>query len=197
MFQVAFSYTRPHLAVVPALPYWKLPQKTISASGFWPFGKSQRKTLKINLNLCKTIMFVFNSCGSSNQDQLHSDKVIESDEEVSEHTSLVESYNGSNKNVSIVNTWPNLFVLKFWILQTNSCGSTSYKSARNSNSKFKNLDETGLMMASCRHGCMLFAESMFTGENFRCVHFMQHQQASKRISISYVTTLFAVTGSFP
>lgn len=60
-----------------------------------------------------------------------------------------------------------------------TCGDVAYKAARNVTSKFKHLDETGLLMASCRHGCILYAANMFSGENFRYVHYM-HKQASDR-----------------
>lgn len=62
-----------------------------------------------------------------------------------------------------------------------SCGDSTYKAAKNTSSKFKHMDETGLIMASCRHGLILAACNMFTGENFRYIHFMHKQAYLKNV----------------
>lgn len=49
-----------------------------------------------------------------------------------------------------------------------------YKAGKSDSSAFKNQDETGLLMASCRHGCVLIAVNMFAGENYRIVHYVHY-----------------------
>lgn len=56
------------------------------------------------------------------------------------------------------------------------CGSLEYKAGKEESSKFRNLDETGLMISTCRHGIILTAINIFGGENYRYVHFM-HKKA--------------------
>lgn len=62
-----------------------------------------------------------------------------------------------------------------------TCDDIAYRAAINSTSKFKNLDETGMMLASCRHGCVLTALNMFSGENYRYVHYVQNEAFKKNV----------------
>lgn len=73
-----------------------------------------------------------------------------------------------------------------------TCGDTSYKAARNATSKFKHMDETGLLMASCRHGVILYAANIFSSENFRYIHYIIKRH--KKESSFFVTMLCAVIG---
>lgn len=44
------------------------------------------------------------------------------------------------------------------------CGESRWKAAQNTARKKKNLDETGLEIAGCRHGLAQWAVNMFQGE---------------------------------
>lgn len=54
-----------------------------------------------------------------------------------------------------------------------------YKAASNTSSKFKGLDETGIVMCCCRHGFILGALNLHCGESFRHTHYMHKEIAAK------------------
>ena len=51
-----------------------------------------------------------------------------------------------------------------------SCGNTTYKAGRESSSRFRTQDETGLGSACCRHLNILVTGNLKTGESYRFVH---------------------------
>ncbi|XP_045030666.1 uncharacterized protein LOC123473655 [Daphnia magna] len=53
-----------------------------------------------------------------------------------------------------------------------TCGDSIFKAARSDAGKFKKLDETGIMMRSCRHGIVDKAVNIHHGETFRHTHFI-------------------------
>ncbi|KAK4021895.1 hypothetical protein OUZ56_007384 [Daphnia magna] len=55
-----------------------------------------------------------------------------------------------------------------------NCGNSTYKAGKETTSRHRTQDETGLGSACCRHGVVLVAANLKTGENYRIVHFFQH-----------------------
>lgn len=55
------------------------------------------------------------------------------------------------------------------------CGSTRWKAAKAASKTMKNLDETGLEVAGCRHALALKALNMFRGEMFGYPHYLHTQ----------------------
>lgn len=68
------------------------------------------------------------------------------------------------------------------------------KAARTDASKLKKLDETGIMMRSCRHGIVDKAVNMDKRETFRHTHFMHMDLPKKNCRFFSATMLFASTG---
>jgi hypothetical protein len=56
----------------------------------------------------------------------------------------------------------------------NPCGISVFKAAREISSSKKYVDETGLIMACCRHLIILQAVNMFVGETYRHAHFLHN-----------------------
>ena len=52
------------------------------------------------------------------------------------------------------------------------CGDTPFHAARSSSSRFKNQDDTGLLMGTCRHQIIHRALNMERGETFDHTHFL-------------------------
>ena len=52
----------------------------------------------------------------------------------------------------------------FLIKLSGLCGTTRWKAAKSSSKTMKNLDETGLIVAGCRHVIAQKAVNMFRGE---------------------------------
>lgn len=59
------------------------------------------------------------------------------------------------------------------------CGDSVFKAARSDAGKYRKLDETGIMMRSCRHGIVDKAVNMHQGETFRHTHFMHKDLPEK------------------
>lgn len=53
------------------------------------------------------------------------------------------------------------------------CGDTTWRAARNSGGKKKNLDETGLEILGCRHSIAQAAVNMFRGEIYNYAYYLQ------------------------
>ncbi|XP_069189398.1 uncharacterized protein [Procambarus clarkii] len=53
------------------------------------------------------------------------------------------------------------------------CGVSTLKAAKNKPVSFRSLDETGISMASCRHGIILAALNMYQGELYSYAHYLQ------------------------
>ncbi|XP_069193751.1 uncharacterized protein [Procambarus clarkii] len=53
------------------------------------------------------------------------------------------------------------------------CGVSTLKAAKNKPVSFRSLDETGISMASCRHGIILAALNMYRGELYSYAHYLQ------------------------
>ena len=55
-----------------------------------------------------------------------------------------------------------------------SCGNSTYKAGRESSSRFRTQDETGLGSGCCRHLNILVTGNLKTGESYRFVHHFHH-----------------------
>lgn len=53
------------------------------------------------------------------------------------------------------------------------CGESRWKAAQNTARQKKNLDETGLEIAGCRHGLAQWAVNMFQGEIYGYANYIQ------------------------
>jgi len=60
--------------------------------------------------------------------------------------------------------------------EDDTCGETHWKAAANKMKKKRNLDETGLEIAGCRHGIAQWAVNMYRGEIFGYPHFLQEKR---------------------
>lgn len=63
------------------------------------------------------------------------------------------------------------------------CGGSIFKAARSDSSKFAKSDETGMVMAPCRHGVIFAAINLHQGETFIHTHFMHN--LLKEMNCSY------------
>ncbi|KAI9562533.1 hypothetical protein GHT06_009983 [Daphnia sinensis] len=65
-----------------------------------------------------------------------------------------------------------MFFFCFFSKSSETCGDSIFKAATSDAGKIKKLDDTSIMMRSCRHGIVDKAVSMHHGETFRHTHFM-------------------------
>jgi hypothetical protein len=63
--------------------------------------------------------------------------------------------------------------------EKDSCGDSTYTAGRSDAARKKNIVQTGMLMASCRHGVVLGAANMERGETYRPVHFLHRKLPSK------------------
>lgn len=63
--------------------------------------------------------------------------------------------------------------------EKDSCGDSTYTAGRSDAARKKNIVQTGMLMASCRHGVVLGAANMERGETYRPVHFLHSKLPSK------------------
>ena len=70
--------------------------------------------------------------------------------------------------------------------ETGLCGSTFWKAAQDQSRKFAKLDETGIVMISCRHRIAQKALNMFRGELFGYSYYLQKNYlANHGLSLLY------------
>lgn len=60
------------------------------------------------------------------------------------------------------------------------CGGAVYKAAKTASSSMKGLDETALMMISCRHAVVYRALNLHQGETYRHVLYIQEQVCNNK-----------------
>ncbi|KAK4007490.1 hypothetical protein OUZ56_012645 [Daphnia magna] len=65
--------------------------------------------------------------------------------------------------------------------EKDTCGTSTYATGRAKSLKKKNIDITGTLMGSCRHGIILGATDLEKGESYRAVHFLLTKMPAKFI----------------
>ncbi|XP_045024594.1 uncharacterized protein LOC123469605 [Daphnia magna] len=84
---------------------------------------------------------------------LFNSDIIHSDEDVKSHVESIDSVKPRGKG-------------------KDTCGDSAYTAGRLESNRKKNMDQTGVLMGSCRHGVILGAANMDRGETYRHVHFL-------------------------
>jgi len=123
------------------------------------------------VNKCQSIhidghrkTYRFKKVMRGNEQPLHSEKFIANDEEVKEHMKLVYAKMG-NQNYN---------------RDEGMCGSSFWHAARSkSTTSFSTMDETGLVVAGCRHVVALKAVNMFAGEQYGYALYLHRALSSK------------------
>ena len=60
-----------------------------------------------------------------------------------------------------------------WQPVTNTCGESTWKAAKTGGRRFTNKDETGVMLATCRHVFILKGLDMYRGEIYEYPYILQ------------------------
>ena len=77
----------------------------------------------------------------------------------------------------------------------NNCGETNWRAASNTLRKKKNLSETGLEIAGCRHSLAQKAVNMMYGEIYGYAHYLQKSYfIPKQVKYFWYMMLFASSG---
>ncbi|XP_069179271.1 uncharacterized protein [Procambarus clarkii] len=97
-------------------------------------------------------LYRYNKVGRGIRNPYYSDSIFSKDEDVQAHVGTIQSLKTKSKH---------------------TCGVSTWKAAQNKPLSFQSLDETGISMASCRHGIILHTLNMYQGELYSYAHYLQ------------------------
>ncbi|XP_045585129.2 uncharacterized protein [Procambarus clarkii] len=97
-------------------------------------------------------LYRYNKVGRGIRNSYYSGGIFACDKEVQDHVSTIQNLKTQSSHM---------------------CGVSTLKAAKNKPVSFRSLDETGISMASCRHGIILAALNMYQGELYSYAHYLQ------------------------
>ncbi|XP_045586441.2 uncharacterized protein [Procambarus clarkii] len=97
-------------------------------------------------------LYRYNKVGRGIRNSYYSGGIFACDKEVQDHVSTIQNLKTQSSHM---------------------CGVSTLKAAKNKPVSFRSLDETGISMASCRHGIILAALNMYRGELYSYAHYLQ------------------------